>query len=212
MSIALGRRLGLSGGDALLVVDVQRDFLPGGHLPVERADEVIAPLNAYLATFHARGLPIFMTRDWHPADHCSFHGAGGRWPAHCVQGTDGVRWPAALRIPNNAHVVSKGTEPGVEALSAFCGTSLASLLSNLHVERLFVGGLATDYCVQATVLDALAQQLRVVVLGDAIRGVNARPGDAERALEAMIKSGASLHERPKAGRTRFAEPGTTLGR
>lgn len=211
MSVALGRRLGLRGGDALVVVDVQRDFLPHGSLPVPRGDEVIGPLNAYLAAFDARDLPIFVTRDWHPAEHCSFRSAGGRWPVHCVQGTSGAAWPPALRIPPSAHVVSKGTERSAEALSAFRGTSLAALLADLHVERIFVGGLATEYCVHDTVRDAISHGLRAVVLADAIRGINAQEGDADRAVQDLLMHGASLHVPPRSARNRSRAAPTTHG-
>ncbi|HMK85690.1 MAG TPA: isochorismatase family protein [Steroidobacteraceae bacterium] len=196
MTISLGKRLGLEQGDALVVVDVQRDFLPGGSLPVPDGKHVISPLNAYMAAFAARGLPIFVTRDWHPPDHCSFRGAGGRWPPHCVQGTAGAEWPAELCIPPEAHVISKATEKNAEAYSGFSGTSLATLLRDLHVRRLFIGGLATDYCVHDTALDARSHGFEVVILGEAVRAVNAKPDDAARAIEDMIAHGASLHVRP----------------
>ncbi len=116
-SIALGKRLGLVAHDALLVIDVQRDFLPGGSLAVQDGGAVIAPLNAYLAAFAARHLPLFLTRDWHPTEHCSFHEQGGRWPPHCIQGSVGAQWPADLSIPPTAHIVSKATEKDAEAYS-----------------------------------------------------------------------------------------------
>jgi nicotinamidase/pyrazinamidase len=188
----LHRQLGLRAGDALLVVDVQRDFLPGGSLAVPGGDEVIAALNAYIAAFEAKRLPIFMTRDWHPADHCSFKSAGGPWPPHCVQDTAGAQWAEDLNVVPDARVISKATDAAVEAYSGFSGTSLLALLRQLDVHRLFVGGLATDYCVHASVLDARARGLDVVVLTDAIRGINAQPGDETRALREMLAYGATL--------------------
>jgi nicotinamidase/pyrazinamidase len=208
---SLVKRLGLRAGDALICVDVQRDFLPGGALPVPEGDEVIAPLNAYLAAFAARRLPVFLSRDWHPADHCSFEQAGGPWPAHCLQRTNGAAWPSALHIPQGARIISKGSDSAVEAYSAFAGTSLLVLLRRLDVRRAFVGGLATDYCVRATVLDALDHGFEVVLLADAVRAVNAQPGDGERALTEMLERGATLvqpsssrhgpavHARPRSG-------------
>jgi nicotinamidase/pyrazinamidase len=188
----LHKQLGLRAGDALLVVDVQRDFLPGGSLAVPAGDEVVAPLDAYIATFEDRHLPIFMTRDWHPADHCSFKSEGGPWPPHCVQGTAGAQWAQGLNVVSSARIITKATDPAVEAYSGFSGTSLLTLLRDLDVRRLFVGGLATDYCVHATVLDARAHGFDVVVLADAIRGVNAHPGDETRAIREMLANGASL--------------------
>jgi nicotinamidase/pyrazinamidase len=188
----LHKQLGLRAGDALLVVDAQQDFLPGGNLAVPTGDEVVAPLNAYIAAFAARRLPIFMSRDWHPANHCSFKDAGGPWPPHCVQDTPGAQWAEGLNVVADARIISKATDPATEAYSAFSGTALLALLRNLAVRRLFVGGLATDYCVHATVLDARSYGFDVVVLADAIRGVNARPGDETRAIREMLASGASL--------------------
>lgn len=189
---SLHKQLGLRAGDALVVVDVQRDFLPGGSLAVPGGNEVVAPLNAYIAAFEAKGLPIFMTRDWHPANHCSFHQAGGPWPAHCVRDTPGAQWAEGLNVVPSARIISKATEPAAEAYSGFSGTSLLTLLRELQVRRLFVGGLATDYCVHATVLDARSRGFDVVVLADAIRGVNAHPGDETRAIREMLETGATL--------------------
>jgi nicotinamidase/pyrazinamidase len=187
----LHTQLGLRAGDALLVVDVQRDFVSGS-LAVPNGEEVIEPLNAYIAAFEARGLPIFMTRDWHPPNHCSFKNAGGPWPPHCVRDTPGAQWADGLNVVPSARIISKATESAVEAYSGFSGTSLITLLRELDVRRLFVGGLATDYCVHATVLDALSHGFDVVVLADAIRGVNAQPGDETRAIREMLATGATL--------------------
>jgi nicotinamidase/pyrazinamidase len=199
----LHERLGLRPGDALLIVDVQRDFLPGGALGVAGGDEVVAPLNAYIAAFEAKRLPILMTRDWHPANHCSFRDQGGPWPPHCVKDTPGADWADELNVVADARIISKATEAAVEAYSGFSGTSLLVLLRDLNVRRLFVGGLATDYCVHDTVLDARSHGFEVVVLADAIRGVNANPGDETRAICEMLANGATLFhplhmERPTA--------------
>lgn len=190
----LGKRLGLQIGDALVVVDAQRDFMPGGSLAVPNGDAIVAPLNAYVSAFAARRLPIFFTRDWHPPDHCSFRQMGGRWPAHCVAGTSGASWADGLTIVPGARIISKATDRSVEAYSAFAGTALLVLLRDLQVRRLFVGGLATDYCVHATVLDARTQGFDVVVLADAIRAVNAEPDDETRAVSDMIGHGATLFQ------------------
>ncbi|HVP31665.1 MAG TPA: isochorismatase family protein [Myxococcota bacterium] len=179
--------------DALVVVDVQRDFLPGGALAVRDGDQVVAPLRAEIRAFARAGRPIFATRDWHPPDHCSFADRGGPWPRHCVAGTPGAALADGLELPPSTTVVSKAAQRDSDAYSAFSGTDLAARLAAAGVERVVVGGLATDYCVLETVLDARAAGLEVVVLVDAVRAVEARPGDGERALERMERAGARLH-------------------
>jgi nicotinamidase/pyrazinamidase len=179
-------------GDALMVVDIQNDFLPGGALAVLQGNRVMAPLNRYIGLFHDRGLPIFATRDWHPEDHCSFQAQGGPWPPHCIAGTPGAEFPPDLELPEETVVISKATAPGLEAYSGFEGTDLARRLREAGVGRVFVGGLATDYCVQATVSDALKAGFDALVLTDAVRAVAVHPGDGQRALEAMRRAGAVL--------------------
>jgi nicotinamidase/pyrazinamidase len=183
---------GIEKGDALVVVDVQRDFLPGGALGVPAGDEVVEPLNRAIVDFERAELPVFYSRDWHPPDHCSFQAQGGPWPPHCVAGTPGAGFAPALRLPIDAAVISKATTRDRDAYSAFQGTTLAKQLKDAGVRRIFVGGLATDYCVKATVLDARAKGFDVTVLGDAVRAVEVQPGDGERALQEMQKSGANL--------------------
>ena len=182
----------LQHGDALLIVDVQHDFLPGGNLAVPDGDAVIAPLNRAIAAFHAAGLPIFASRDYHPPDHCSFRPQGGEWPVHCVAGTSGATFADDLNLPVEAAVVSKATTPERDAYSAFDSTDLADKLHAAGIRRLFVGGLATDYCVKATVLDALGAGFAVVLLSEAIAAVDLHPGDGARAIEAMRAAGAEL--------------------
>ncbi|HWQ70457.1 MAG TPA: isochorismatase family protein [Patescibacteria group bacterium] len=185
------QKLSLSLGDALIVVDVQNDFLPRGSLAVPHGDDVIPVLNRYLADFARRGLPIFATRDWHPPDHCSFQPYGGPWPPHCVAGSEGAAFAPALELPaSSTRITLKGTQPGRDAYSAFDGTDLDARLRAHGVGRLFVGGLATDYCVLCTVEDGLKAGYAVVLLQDAIRAVNVRPGDGERAEAEMIRRGA----------------------
>lgn len=183
-------------GDALLLVDVQNDFLPGGSLAVKEGAEVVEPLNRCIELFSQRHLPIFATRDWHPADHCSFVGQGGPWPPHCVAGTPGADFAPGLRIPADLPMVKigKGNAPAKDSYSGFVDTELDQQLGERAVLRLFVGGLATDYCVLNTVLDALRRGYRVMVLSDAIRAVEVNPGDGERALAAMEEMGALLVE------------------
>lgn len=186
-------------GDALLVVDVQNDFLPGGALPASGGERVVELLNAAIAAFRERRLPVLLTRCWHPPGHCSFHAQGGPWPPHCVVDTWGAGFARGLWVPGEAPVLSKGQRPDVEAYSAFDGTDLLDRLRTLRVRRVVVGGLTTEYCVRSTVLDALGAGLEAVVLADAISGVDAEPGDAERALAELQRAGATFAH---AGRTR----------
>ena len=180
----------LGRGDALVIVDVQRDFLPGGALAVPRGDEVVPVLNSYIRLFRDKGLPIIATRDWHPPNHCSFKKQGGPWPPHCVQDTPGAQFAPGLELPRDVIIISKATRPQEEAYSGFHGTDMDERLKALGVKRLFVGGLATDYCVLSTVKDALKLGYRVYLLLDAIRAVDVNPGDGERAIEEMKSLGA----------------------
>lgn len=177
-------------GDALLIVDVQNDFLPGGSLAVPAGDLVVPVLNRALALFDSRALPIYATRDWHPANHCSFLAQGGIWPPHCVAGSEGAAFAPALALPAGALVVSKASQAGKDAYSGFDGTTLAQQLRAAGVRRLFVGGLALDYCVLNTVRDALQQGFKVMLLLDAIRPVELHAGDGEAAIREMTGLGA----------------------
>lgn len=182
----------LQPGDALLVVDLQRDFFAGGALAVPAAERVLGPVNACLERCRALLLPVFASRDWHPDRHLSFRSAGGPWPAHCVAGSEGAAFVRGLRLPPHAELLSKGMAREHDAYSAFEGTSLAARLRALHVRRLVVVGVATDYCVLATVLDARRLGHEVAVPKDAIAAADVHPGDGERALERMRASGAWL--------------------
>jgi nicotinamidase/pyrazinamidase len=184
----------LTNGDVLIMVDVQNDFLPGGALEVAQSDEVIEPLNRASGLFHQHGLPVFATRDWHPRDHCSFLAQGGPWPPHCIQDTPGAEFSEALQLPRETIVLSKGTLQDRDTYSDFQETELHELLQRLGVKRLFVGGLATDYCIVNTVKDGLANGYEVYVLSDAIRAVNLKPGDGQRAIEEMRSKGAKFVE------------------
>lgn len=183
-------RLRLTQRDALIAVDVQRDFCPGGALAVPNGDAVIEPLNRYFEAFKASGLPVFATRDWHPQDHISFRERGGPWPRHCVQGTTGAEFHPGLKLPEDAIIISKATGSDAEAYSGFEGTELEILLRERNIFRVFIGGLATDYCVKMTVLDALKLGFTTFLLEDAIKGVDVNPGDSERAIDEMLSSGA----------------------
>lgn len=177
-------------GDALLLVDVQNDFLPGGSLAVPCGDEVLPVLNRYIGGFMAQDLPVYATRDWHPARHCSFRAQGGPWPPHCIADTHGAAFAAGLRLPPDATVISKATTEDQDAYSGFQGTDLDRRLRAANIRRLFVGGLATDYCVLNSVRDALQLGYAVMLLTDAIRAVDVQPGDGQRAEAEMVRLGA----------------------
>jgi len=173
--------------DALIMVDVQNDFCPGGALAVREGDSVVKPLNFAQKFFRH----IFATRDWHPEDHSSFMGRGGPWPPHCIQNTHGAKFHPDLEI-SRAWVISKAFENDKDAYSGFQGTDLEARLKREGVKRAFVGGLATDYCVRATALDALNADFEVVLLEDAVRGVDIKPGDSEKAIDELKSKEASL--------------------
>jgi nicotinamidase/pyrazinamidase len=191
------RSIRLTHGDALLVVDVQNDFLPGGALAVPDGDAVLAPVNTLIQLYADHGLPVVASRCWHPPGHCSFAAHGGPWPPHCVAHTHGAAFPDALALPADAVVISKGTAGGADAYSAFRDTTLADQLAAHGVERVAVCGLATDYCVLNTVSDALALGFQTLLVLDAVRAVEVNPGDGERAIAQMTGLGAvPVHTRP----------------
>ena len=182
---------------ALLVVDVQVDFCPGGPLAVPKGDQVIPVLNGYLDLFQQRGSTVFASRDWHPGDSKHFLGNGGIWPPHCVQDTLGAQFHPGLLLPEGTIIISKGQaawDNGYSAMQGVTanGTPFTMLLRRMELDRLYVGGLATDYCVKETVIEALKEGFGVTLLTDAIRGVDVERGDSERALEAMVEAGADL--------------------
>lgn len=180
---------------ALLIVDVQHDFCPGGALPAENGDEVVPVLNRTIEAFIREGYPVFASRDWHPEGSAHFQERGGPWPPHCIQGTHGAEFHKDLRLPEDVIVITKGDDPDEdEGYSAFegCtehGASLQDALEESGVEEVFVGGLATDYCVRATALDAVKAGFRTHLLVDAIRGVDVNPGDSGQAIEEMKRDG-----------------------
>ena len=178
-------------GDALLIINVQRDFLAGGALPIPAAETVIAPLNACIALFAAATLPVFATRLWHPPDHCLFLAQGGARAAHCVAGSAGAQFPAVLDLPAATQVVSKAMQSAADTYSDFAHTDLHQQLQRHAVRRLLVGGLATDYGVLYTVRDALRLGYGVILLLDCLRPIDVRIGDGERAIAAMLAAGAS---------------------
>ena len=180
----------LREGDALLIVDVQNSFCPGGELPIEDGDKVVPELNRWIARASELGLGIYFSRDFHPARHPSFASMGGQWPDHCVEGTGGADFHAGLLTPPGLTVVTKGTRFDKDQYSAFDDTGLAQLLRHDGVQRLFVGGLALDVCVRATVLDSVAQGFPTHVLVAGCRPVTAEGG--RQALEDMARAGAAL--------------------
>jgi nicotinamidase/pyrazinamidase len=177
-------------GDALLVVDVQNDFCPGGALPVPEGDRVVAVLNRWIGAARKRGVPVYASRDWHPRGHPSFREEGGPWPPHCLQDGEGARLHPDLALPDDATVVSKGTRFDHDQYSAFHETGLAERLRRDGVRRVWIGGLAQDVCVLHTALDARRAGLEVVVLVDATRPVDA--GEGAKALDRMREAGVVL--------------------
>ncbi|MDD4650971.1 MAG: bifunctional nicotinamidase/pyrazinamidase [Methanothrix sp.] len=182
-------------GRALLVVDVQNDFCPGGALGIRDGDRIIPTLNRYIEYFAAEGLPVIATRDWHPEITRHFQQFGGVWPVHCVQESPGAQFHPDLKLPEGVLVLSKGMDPEEDSYSAFqaadsVGGLLADLLKGLGVSQVYIGGLATDYCVKHSALDALRMGLDAYILNDAIAGVNLQPDDSRLALEEMVRRGA----------------------
>lgn len=182
-------------GSALLIVDVQNDFCPGGSLPVPDGDGVVPVLNRYIELFRTKGLTVFASRDWHPERTSHFKLYGGIWPVHCVQGSDGAGFHPDLRLLPNTVILSKGMDPQKDDYSAFQGVDdrgrpFPDILRELGITRLYVGGLATDYCVKESVLEGLRHGLAVTLLEDAVRGVDLQPGDSKRAVAEMVRAGA----------------------
>ena len=184
--------MSLGPGDALVLIDVQRDLLPGGSLAIPGAEHVLPPINHCIALFCELGLPIYASRDWHPAQHCSFREQGGPWPSHCVAGSEGAEFALGMHLPGHAGIISKASLAAPDACSAFDGTGLAAALRAAKVSRLFVAGLATDHGVQQTVTDALAEGFVVVILRDALAAQELCHGDGQRAVVRMRWLGAGF--------------------
>ncbi|WIG61964.1 MAG: Nicotinamidase [Ktedonobacterales bacterium] len=182
--------------EALLIVDAQNDFCPGGALAVPEGHVVMPVLNAYIARARAAGMPIFASRDWHPPETVHFTTRGGPWPEHCVQGTRGAEFHPDLRLPPETVIFTKGMSGVDDGYSMFEGMSaegqtLLDVLRAANISHVHVGGLATDYCVRATVLDARRAGLDVSLLTDAIRAVEVTAGDGQRAVDEMLAAGAT---------------------
>jgi nicotinamidase/pyrazinamidase len=179
-------------GDALLIVDVQPDFCPGGALPVPDGDAVVPELNRWIDAAHGRAVPIYASRDWHPPQHPSFQSQGGEWPPHCIQDTPGAAYHPALQLPANAIKIAKGTRLDRDQYSAFDETGLVSHLREHRIARLWIGGLAEDVCVRASALDARRAGFEVHLIPSATRPLSAERGAAARA--ALQEAGIMVHE------------------
>ena len=175
----------------LIIVDVQKDFCQGGTLPVPRGNDVVPVLNRYIRKFEEAGAQIYATRDWHPSNHVSFASQGGPWPSHCVQNTEGAEFHRDLLLSKDTIIISKANSLK-ETYSGFDETNLEADLKQKNIRKVFVGGLATDYCVLNTVLDALRLGFETFLLKDAIKGVNVRPNDSERAIKEMRSKGVHI--------------------
>jgi len=186
--------MGFEPGDALLIVDVQNDFCAGGSLAVPEGEAVVPVLNQWIDEANAKGIPVFASRDWHPRNHISFKSRGGPWPPHCVQGTSGAAFHSDLKLPPDVEIISKAEEADKDSYSAFGETDLAERLRERNVKRVWIGGLAQDYCVRATALDAIHQGFIVHLITGATRAVDVHPGDGQKALEEIRKAGAILEE------------------
>lgn len=174
--------------DALIVVDPQNDFCPGGSLAVSHGDDIFPIVNRVMLLFQY----VIATQDWHSPEHRYFQTFGGPWPYHCLQGTNGAEFHPSLDVGLIQEIVQKGTNLELDGYSGFAGTDLADRLRRRGVRRVFVAGLATDYCVKATAIEALGHGFESYVLTDAIRPVELEPGDGQRALEAMAEAGVKL--------------------
>jgi nicotinamidase/pyrazinamidase len=171
----------LRRGDALIVVDVQNDFCPGGSLPIEHGDKVVPVLNRWIENASETGVPVVASRDWHPKNHLSFKPQGGEWPVHCVQGSEGAAFHPDLKLPSDVLVVTKGNRTDRDQYSAFDATGLAEELRRRGVQRVWIGGLAEDVCVRATALDAAKARFDTRLIAAATKPVTAEGGKAARA-------------------------------
>ncbi|SDF60587.1 nicotinamidase/pyrazinamidase [Limimonas halophila] len=179
----------LTQGDAVVAVDVQNDFCPGGALEVPEGDRVVDTLNTWMAAARDAGAHVYASRDWHPRDHISFQPQGGPWPVHCVQDTTGAAFHPYLRLPEDTIVVTKGTRFDKDQYSAFDETGFAEELKRHGIERLWIGGLAEDVCVRATALDAAKHGFTVHVLTEATRAISA---ESREKTEAELKDAGVL--------------------
>ena len=188
----INKRIEITKRDALIVVDVQKDFLSGGSLPVPKGEKILPFLNYYLKLFTKSEGKVFATRDWHPINHISFKKQSGIWPSHCISGTKGAEFHPKLGLPNNTIIISKATNANKESYSGFDETELYEILKKDEIFNVFLGGLATEYCVKNTVLDALNLGFNTFFLEDASQGIELRPGDIANSIKIMQTKGARL--------------------
>lgn len=181
---------GFQEGDGLLIIDVQKDFCPGGALAIEEGDRIIPILNDWIRKARRAGLPVYASRDWHPEGHISFKTQGGPWPPHCIQDSDGAEFHRDLQLPDDVVKITKGVRFDQDQNSAFDETGLSEQLRHDGVRRLFIGGLALDLCVLASVVDARKAGFEVQVIEDATRPANKK--DARKALAKIKESGAEI--------------------
>ncbi len=184
--------LEIGKNDAIIIADIQNDFLPGGALPIKESDQIVPILNDYAKIFKVANSRIFASKDWHPPNHVSFIAQGGPWPPHCLQNSKGADFSPNLKLPKETQIVLKATDPNKEAYSVFDGTDLEEQLKAKGVTRIFIGGLATDYCIVNSVIDARKLGLATFVLEDATCGIDLKPGDVNQAFRIMQASGARL--------------------
>jgi len=178
----------MTSHDCLLVTDIQNDFCPGGALGIAAADEIIEPINRIMERFPL----VVSTQDWHPENHCSFKAQGGPWPVHCVQNSWGADFHPKLNTKPISLHIHKAQFVNREAYSSFQETPLKDELEKRKVRHIFIVGLATDYCVKQTSLDALRYGFQLTVIEDLVGAVNVSPGDGEKALEEIRSSGGTL--------------------
>ncbi|MGM0481011.1 MAG: isochorismatase family protein [Pseudomonadota bacterium] len=177
-------------GDALIIVDVQNDFCPGGKLALDDGDEVVPVINRMIAQAQQADIPIFASRDWHPLQHVSFDERGGPWPPHCVQDTAGAEFHPDLNLPEQTRLISKGVRFDVDQYSAFDHTGLTSELVQLDINRVWVVGLALEVCVKATALDAANKNYQTVIVKDGVRFID--KADADEAYSELEKAGVEF--------------------
>jgi len=175
---------------ALIVVDMQNDFMDGGVLAVPGSKSIVPTINLYMEVFHNRSLPIYATRDWHPQNHISFRERGGPWPPHCIMFTEGASFFNKLKFPKETEVISKAMKPDEEAYSGFQGTDLAIRLKKRGISNIFISGVATEYCVLSTAMDGIKNGFRVHLLQDAVRGIKDR--DVSSAMQRMKDAGVII--------------------
>jgi nicotinamidase/pyrazinamidase len=182
----------LHADSALVLIDIQRDFLPSGAQTVPRADEIVGPASELAAGFAAHNLRVVLTRDWHPSNHKSFRDQGGPYLPHCVQDTHGAEFADDLEIPEEAWIISKATSPDDDSVSAFGRTDLGEKLKAAGIRTLYIAGLTTDRSVKQTVLDGLAAGFEVVLIANACRGSTGQASTSAAAVEEMMRAGARV--------------------